>query len=254
MKLIIQIHAIFLLICVLISCGSDKESSSNNQFEEVKVSAPSLENVTFKPISFTNAYPDAILELYSPLENESFEEGKVSFEFNIKNFPFENGIKGFQLKMILNGNDPVGYNMPIFNQEFEKGTYRAVAYLVDENGMALKEYGNYVDRDFTVGGSQPFPESGEPFLALNSPVNDQEFEKGEPVIVDFLLIGGDLEEEGLQVEIAINDKKYTLQKVVPVEINGLPKGFFDLKVTLKEKNGEELKGAFSQVQKEIIIN
>ncbi len=253
MKLIIRFSTVFLFIWFLIACGSDKDSSSTSQDSKIEISKPAEETVKFNTVPITNAYPDAILELYTPLQNESFKEGKVPFEFNIKNFPFEDGVEGFQLKMIINGNDPVGYNMPLFQKDLERGTYRAVAYLVDEEGVALKEYGNYVDRDFTVGESNPFPETGEPSLALNMPVNDQIFLKGEPVLVDFLLIGGDLEEAGLQVEISVNGNQFTLQKVTPVEIKGLSSGSYQLSVALINEKGKELEGVFSKVQKQIEV-
>src|SRR5680860_60735 len=121
--------------------------------------------------------------MYSPLGNENFEAGKIPFEFNIKNFPFEQEPRSFRLRLTINCDNPISYNMPVFQREFEKGTYRAVAYLIDQQGIALKEFGNYVERDFTVAGSKPFPVSDEPYMVVNLPEDGQTYQTGEEVIL-----------------------------------------------------------------------
>src|SRR5690606_36354955 len=139
------------------ACGTDKKETAQEVPDEVPGEAAAVE----APISLEKlektAYPDAIIEMHSPLGNANFDEGKVPFEFNIKNYPFGEGLKNFQLRLTINGNNPISYHMPIFQREFRTGTYKAVAYLIDQEGLALKEFGNYVERDFTVGDSQPFP-------------------------------------------------------------------------------------------------
>ncbi|UCS94273.1 hypothetical protein KZP23_04370 [Echinicola marina] len=253
MKKISPIAIIFIMIFVMVSC----ETKTNKKVEEAPLEQeePIEEESTvkFQYLMQDKAYPDAMLELYSPLENEVFKEGGVPFEFNIKNYPFEEGRNGFQLNMIINGNDPVGYNMPIFKKDLNRGTYKVLAYLVDDEGLALKEYGNYVDRDFVVGESSPFPENEDPVIGLNLPHNGQVFEKDSPVLVDFILVGGDLKEDGMRIKISIFDKEYMVNDLGQVKINGLPVGKHKLELVLIDANDKEIPGIFSKSTKEIIV-
>lgn len=199
------------------------------------------------------AYPDAIIEMYSPLGNENFKEGPVPFEFNIKNYSFPDEPRGFMLRMSVNGDDPVSHNMPIFKQEFKTGTYRAVAYLIDSQGIALKEFGNYVDRDFTVGNSQPFPESDEPYMVINLPENNQVFSSGEEVILDFLLIGGALKEDGLKFTVSVSGQEHEIKELAPLVIHNLAPGDHEVNVTLVRESGEELAGIFSSGKRRVTV-
>ena len=130
------IHVIFGLL--FFSCGEDKKKINESSAAENQVlddAGLPLPNVTFFQYGDSSSYPDAILELYTPLGNQVFKPGKVPFEFNVKNFDLQKSGGESRLFMILNGGDPIGYLAPIFQRELTVGTYRAVAYLVDEEGL-----------------------------------------------------------------------------------------------------------------------
>lgn len=243
---------VLLFIILLVSCEGRRERRSESRVTIEGDEA--AKEVNFYSYDEFQEYPDAILEMYSPLGNQNFESNKVPFEFNIKNYPFAEGGRGFQLKMSINGNDPVGYNMPMFQKELNQGTYRAVAYLVNEEGLALKEFGNYVDRDFTVMGSQPFPASTDPFLVVNMPSNDQVYEEGEEIIVDFLVLDGVPQEDGFEILIKFNQYEYRTNEVIPVRVDELPAGDYDLEIRLVSANGREMEGVFTSSRKRIRIN
>lgn len=242
------------LVFLFHSC-SLKEKKEEKVFE--MTGSDSLE-IEKKEVSFyfyeeEKEYPDAIIEMYAPLSNQKFSPGRIPFEFNIKNYPFGEDLDGFKLNTILNSGDPVGHNSPIFQQELKEGTYRIVAYLVDSQGLALKEFGNYVDREFMVGNTRPFPYSSEPYLALNLPVNGQTYLEGEEVTIDFLVIGGDMLLDNLQVEIKVGDFHYEITEINPVRILNLPKGEHLIQLNLSHQNGKSMEGPFSSAQKTIVI-
>ncbi|EKB49096.1 hypothetical protein [Cecembia lonarensis] len=252
-KSILSIYV--LLVFFAASCGTSREKQG-----ELVVSTDVLDSlvesaseVRFYFYEEKNEYPDAMVEMYSPLGNQKFKPGKVPFEFNIKNYPFDAGLSGFQLKMVLNGNDPVGYNSPIFQKELNQGTYRAVAYLVDEEGLALKEFGNYVDRDFMVGETRAFPYQAEPYVIMNLPHNDQRYAQGEEITVDFLLLGGDMNKDRLNVILEVDSMRYPMEQVSPVRVSGLGPGAYSISLHLVKKDGKELDGPFSSVRRRITI-
>ncbi len=250
MKKVFLIWLVFpLVLFAFASCGTDKKETVNlspdeDAAEKIQVSIELLEKA---------AFPDAVIEMYSPLGNENFDEGKVPFEFNIKNYPFGEGVKNFQLRLTINGNNPISYHMPIFQREFRTGTYKAVAYLIDQEGLALKEFGNYVERDFTVGDSQPFPDSGEPFMILNLPEDDQVYDTEEEIIIDFLLIGGGLKEDRLKFMVGVDGKEHEVTELVPLRVSNLPAGEHEIEVRLVRESGEELEGIFSSAKRTIIV-
>lgn len=252
-----SLGCLLLLAWYLSSCSENKvkinESVHDHPIDPVQKISPT-EKIIFFQFKDSSDHPDAILELFTPLGNQSFRPGKVPFEFNIKNFKLnEGGSDEPQLYLILNGGDPVGFFSPIFQRELAQGTYRAVAFLVDEEGLALKNFGNYVDRDFMVGDSRPFPYSAEPYLAINLPRNKQIFSLGEDVILDYLVLGGDMELDNLKVKFKLNSFDYEADKMLPVRISNLPKGDYQLTINLLRKDNQELVGPFSTVTKSFYV-
>lgn len=247
----------FLFVLILWACSESKvkvnEAVVDAAADSSQVHDPHAK-IAFFQYEDSSAYPDAILELYTPLGNQSFRPGKVPFEFNIKNFSLnEGGADAPQLFLILNGGDPIGFFSPIFQRELSQGTYRAVAYLVDEEGLALKSFGNYVDRDFLVGDSRPFPYSAEPYLALNFPRNQQVVPLGQEVIIDFLVLGGDMDLDNLKVRIELNGISYESNQMLPVRVANLPAGDYQITLNLLRKDNKELEGPFSSVTKSFFV-
>lgn len=238
---------IFLTVC-LMACSpksSKEEVLSETTVEEITPEVPVT--VTVLP---SEGFPDAMLELYRPLGNETFPPGKVPFEFNIKNFPF-----GQQrpLMVSVNGGDPQAYPQAVFSKEFNAGTYRVVAFLTDEKGMALKEFGNFVDRDFLVGQSRPFPAAAEPYLLVNFPRQSQEYTFGEPVVVDFLVVGGDLKLDGLSVEVKVGEFVYNATNADALQLQNLPTGEHMVRIDLVKNDDTALSNIFATASRRVVV-
>lgn len=239
------------------ACSGDKketkETSADSLLEVGPLEAPVLP-VTFLPVEPATSFPDAILELSRPLGNQVFRPGKVPFEFNVKNFALQKSTTTSpNLLMILNGSDPEGFYAPIFQQELTRGTYRTVAFLVDDQGFALKNFGNYIDRDFLVGDSRPFPYSAEPYLAVNLPRNEQILPLGGELLIDFLVLGGDLKLDGLKIKISVNGFSTEVTQLIPLRVINLPKGDYQVRVQLLRIDNKELEGPFSSSTKTVFV-
>ena len=243
------LSALFFFATVCLVACSPKPS------QEEEVASPTDEASTPEvPVTVSvlpsDGFPDAMLELYSPLGNESFSPGKVPFEFNIKNFPFG---KQRPLMISVNGGDPQAYPQAVFSKEFNSGTYRIVAFLIDEKGMALKEYGNFVDRDFLVGQSRPFPAGDEPYLMVNYPRETQEYAFGEPVVVDFLVVGGDLKLDGLRVEVKAGEFVHQATSTDVLQLLNLPVGEHIVQIDLVRNDGTQLSNIFATTSRRILV-
>ena len=252
----IQISVLIVSLWVTSCSSGPKETKESPKAEVATANLPEVPvlPVTFTPIDSLSFFPDAILNLNTPLSNQVFKPGKVPFEFNVKNFSFKtNGATSPRLGMILNGEDPEGYSAPIFQRELARGTYRTVAFLMDQRGLSLKNFGNYLDRDFLVGDSRPFPYSAEPYLAINIPRNEQIIPLGQDLILDFLVLGGDLKLDGLKVKISINTYQTETNQMIPLRVSNLPIGDYQVKVQLLRTTNKELEGPFSTSTKTIYV-
>jgi hypothetical protein len=252
----ILISLLILALGVAACSGEKKETkeSTTDSLTEASVSEAAVLPVTFLPLEPTASFPDAILELSRPLGNQVFKPGKVPFEFNVKNFALQKSASAApNLLMILNGGDPEGYHAPIFQRELTRGTYRTVAFLVDAQGLALKNFGNYIDRDFLVGDSRPFPYSAEPYLAVNLPRNEQILPLGEELLLDFLVLGGDLKLDGLKIKISVNTYVTEVTQLSPLRVANLPKGDYQVNVQLLRVDNKELEGPFSSSTKTVFV-
>jgi hypothetical protein len=128
-----------------------------------------------------------------------------------------------------------------------------VAFLTDENGLALKEFGNFVDRDFLVGQSRPFPAGDEPYLMVNYPRQNQEYAFGDSVVVDFLVVGGDLKLDGLGVEVKVGDFVYKAPSTDAVQLRNLAVGEHFVRIDLVKNDGTELSGIFASASRRVVV-
>lgn len=244
----------YCMLILLGACGTQTSKDENiESTPSTDLSEEPAAVVGFSLVEESIEFPDAILEMYAPLSNQTFSPGRIPFEFNIKNYPFGDMPGHPQLYLITNGADPVGYQSPIFQLEFKEGTYRTIAYLVNSQGLSLKEFGNYIDRDFLVGNSRPFPYSAEPYIALNLPRNKEVFALGQDVMVDFLVVGGDMLLDQLKVIVTVGSQEFELEEVSPFAISNLPKGEHLIQLELRKQNGKTFDGPFSSVQKSVTI-
>ncbi|MCC5936033.1 MAG: hypothetical protein JJU34_02010 [Lunatimonas sp.] len=244
-----------LFLCLLVlSYGMAACSGRVSEEQRTEEGIAEPETVQLVPIVAdpmpTASFPDAMLEMYRPLGNEKFNEGKVGFEFNIKNHPF-----GSQrpIMLAINGSNPEEIPHAVFSKSLSQGTYRAVAYLTDEKGLMLKDFGNYVDRDFMVGDSRSFPAADEPYLVVNLPRDGASIVQGESLIVDFLVVWGDMVADGLEVRVTLDGFEYQTQKQETLELKNLPKGDHVIRLHLLRKDGKELLNAFSSVSRRISV-
>ena len=102
----IQISLLIVSLWVISCSSGPKETKESPAVVEGTSALPEVAPlpVTFLPVDSLTLFPDAILELNTPLSNQVFKPGKVPFEFNIKNFSLKTkGVAAPRLLMILNG-------------------------------------------------------------------------------------------------------------------------------------------------------
>ncbi|EON74982.1 FHA domain containing protein [Lunatimonas lonarensis] len=245
-----SIFPLFIGILFAFCACSGRVSEDRGVYMETEEAAAGYHEGLEVVLQPTSSFPDAMIEMYRPLGNEVFPEGKVEFEFNIKNYPF--GSKR-PFMLAINGTDGEEISYAVFSKNLGKGTYRAVAYLTDEQGLLLKEFGNYVDRDFRVGDSRAFPAADEPYLLLNRPRDGERIPVGEGLVVDFLVVWGDLKADGLEAKLSVGDFEYRTQDQQVIRLTNLAKGEHVVRLDLLRKDGKELSNPFSSVSRRVLV-
>lgn len=197
------------------------------------------------------AMPDAMIDIYSPAGDEDFDSGKVPFSVNIRNYPLG---KERPFMLSLNGAAPKTHAIPSFQLELEKGAYRAVTFLLDEQGFALKEYGNFSVRQFTVGGAEPTGGGLQPSLLLHLPQEQQQYTEGQPILIDFIYLGGDPALDGVAIQVELGNYKHKTQKMTPLFLSEVPKGDYDLSIRLLSmESGQAIPGTFTSMTRSIRV-
>lgn len=253
-----KIH-LFLIFLGFINfaCGSDSQKS-NSKYSTGSSNLPDSPNyggLTFLRYLPVLSSPDAIVEMYSPVDNQAFDEGKILFQFNVKNFPqlLQENQKPY-LFMAINEGNPSGLKSTSFEKKMDVGTFRLVIFLVDENEFVLKDFGNYIARDFRVGDSRLFSYGGEPYLLVNHPREGLEMDMMSQMKLDFLVLGGDMSLDDLKLLVLINDVLVLeTNKMEAFHVSNLPKGNHEIKILLQRGDGKNLKGRFSKVIRSVIV-
>ena len=242
-------------VCLCLFLNGACDSSGNRDSSEV-LSEPGNAEAPLTPAPVFNeitvaGMPDAMIDIYSPTGNEDFGTGKVPFSVNIRNYPLG---KERPFMLSLNGGTPRAHSTPSFSLELKKGSYRAVTFLLDEQGLALKEYGNFSERQFTVGGTEIFTDNPQPSLLLHLPGDQQLYEEGEPVLIDFIYLGGDPEIDGVTIQIELGGVIHRTQKMSTLSLSGLPKGNHELSIRLLEtENDHVVQGDFTSITRSIHV-
>lgn len=248
------------LLCVgsniLSSCETSKETQSDS---------PTINEVRIKPLTSSPDFPDAILDMNFPLDEEKPRDGKVGFSYNVTNFklgtqtghstiPLANSDKGQHIHLILN-NEPYTAH---YNTEFDKGLadghYVALSFLSKSYHESLKSPDAYVLRQFTVGDAKKEPiDLGAPHLFYSRPKGEYRGKDAQHILLDFYLVNTSLEENGNKVKAIINDQEFMIDDWKPYVINGLPEGKNSIKLELVDREGKMIPGPFNKVERTIFV-
>ena len=254
----------FYLVIVLLMIASctHKERVTENVSEE---SQPPVQ-ITLAEVTSPD-FPDAALEMLSPAESGQYEEGKISFEYNVKNYQLgtqtldaevkqcANSAQGQHIHLILNNEPYSAHYTPNFAKELPAGHYVALSFISRSYHESLKHYGAYNLRQFTVGQDEEYEEADltAPHLFYSRPKGTYAGADTEKVLLDFYLINTDLSADGNQVRATINGESFMIDQWAPYFVEGLPMGETTIKLELLDSNGSVIPGPFNSVVRTITL-
>ncbi len=224
---------------VLLSCETRTSRNTENSVE----APPSSDQpaVSIRPYTASSEYPDAMIELIQPTDYEELAAGKLSFQYDVKNFRLDGGN---YITLKLNQDFSYESTKPDLTVPVGQGNYVALSFLCLPNHISLKNYGNYVVRNFQVGKSSgKAKDDTKPMIFYHYP-DGQITRQENGVLLDFYLLNTSLGEDGYKVKIEIADQEFLVEEWVPYLIEGLKNGEHNVTLSLLDKNNKPVNSVF----------
>lgn len=211
-------------------------------------------------------YLDAMLEMNAPGFDARLGKGKVTFEFDVKNFALGKQTLDASSKGIANSGDGQHIHLILNNEpysalyevkhtaELKEGRYTVLAFLSRSYHESVKNPEAYVLRQFTVGSAQGNPiDVTAPHLFYSRPKGEYKGRDTENILLDFYLVNINLSDDGYKVKATINGEDFVITKWTPYLINGLPAGENTIRLELLDAQDKTVASPFNPVERKITV-
>ena len=242
-----------------VACGNDSAKVDENTAAAdttAQVAAPAPSEIKLSPFSSSPEFPKATVKM-------GYEKGK--FSFTTTNYELKQQTPDAPQKMCANSKDGQHVHLiidngpydavyePTFEKAVEDGEHYILAFLGRSYHESVKSKGAGVAIKAAVKGGSIGKNAAvtEPMLFYSRPkgkyVGKAETAK---VMLDFYLANTELSPTGNKVKVMVNgEKEFTLDKWEPVFIEGLPMGDNKVKLTLIDKDGNDVKAPLNPVER-----
>ena len=255
----------FCLVPILINCSERQSTETDATNYENTETTPSQNEVSLSEI-VSPEFPDAMLEMNTPLDGAEYDTGEAVFQFNVKNYTLTaqtldadtkqcaNSGKGQHIHLILNGAPYNALYEPEYKTDLEDGNYVALAFLSRSYHESVKHYGAYALRQFSVGDAPVEAiDLTASHLFYSRPKGEYKGKDTERVLLDFYLVNTDLSPDGNKVRATINGKEFIIDKWAPYFIEGLPLGENSIKLELVDNQENPVEGPYNSVERTISL-
>ena len=247
-NLLISLFVLVVFTQCEIAEKSETKSEVNSAVVEDTVNEEALIVNNIQLFKITQSpYPDAILEMNSPNDNQVLKENeKVKFNFNAVNFPFDNGahvalwLPNEPIKRIAKADCELN---------LKKGNYSVLSFLCDDQELCIKQAEAYALRSFSVGENSKQNLNDSVFAVLNIFSKETSFNP----ILDFYLINTNISKEGNKIKLSIDKNEFQLHNWSAYTINGLTKGKHKIKIELVNNKGIKLNSTYACDSTEIVL-
>ncbi len=248
--------------------GTEQATEGENQTAANETENPLSKNGITLTLSEENAeFPDAMIEMNMPQENDRLQAGPVEFVYNVKNYQLgnqtsdaankmcANSAKGQHIHLILNNQPYSAHYESQFNKDMEPGHYVSLAFLSRSYHMSIKQPDAYVITQFMVGDGEPIEaDLTAPHMFYSRPKGEYVGDDTKKVMLDFYLVNTELSADGNKVRATINGTEFVLDKWAPYFIEGLPMGDNTIKLELIDGEGNPIEGPFNTVERTVKLS
>ena len=234
--------------------------------------AESMESNGIRLTPFTDSpkFPEAQMQLRSPISNATLTTGEVAFNYQITNFvltkmsggphmaEMANSMKGQHIHNIVDNEPYSAHYETAFTKTIPNGQHAVLSFLSRSYHESLKHRGAYDLRIVNVGtspaaGTAPVLNVKAPHLFYSRPKDTYAGADAKRVMLDFYLVNTTLEAGGNRVRATINGTEFMLDRWLPYQMEGLSAGENTVKLELVDGNGTTIPGPYNSVTRTFTV-
>ena len=234
--------------------------------------AESMESngIRLTPFSDSPRFPEAQLQLRSPIANATLASGEVPFNYQVTNFvltkmsggprmaEMANSMKGQHIHNIVDNQPYSAHYETAFTKTIPNGQHVVLSFLSRSYHESLKHRGAYDLRLVNVGtspaaGAAPVLDVKAPTLFYSRPKDSYTGADAKRIMLDFYLVNTTLEPGGNRVRATINGTEFMLDRWLPYMMEGLPAGENTVKLELVNGSGTMIPGPYNSVTRTFTV-
>ena len=269
-----------LTLALLASCESSKpatdvsapaKSPSAAAARRPNMTGESMESngIRLTPFSDSPKFPEAQLQMRTPIANSTVPSGEVAFDYQVTNFlltkmsggphmaQMANSMKGQHIHNIVDNEPYSAHYETRFTKPMADGQHAVLSFLSRSYHESLKHRGAYDLRLVSVGNTKPTPtpllDVRAPNLFYSRPKDTYSGADAKRVMLDFYLVNTTLEPGGNRVRATINGTEFMLEHWLPYMMEGLPAGENTVKLELIDAGGSVLPGPYNSVTRKFTV-
>ena len=268
-----------LTLALLASCETSKPATdvsasagTNAPAGSTSTNAESMESngIRLTPFSDSPKFPEAQVQLRSPIGGATIPSGDVSFNYQITNFQLTkmsggpnmaqiaNSAKGQHIHNIADNEPYTAHYETSFSKPMADGQHAVLSFLSRSYHESLKHRGAYDLRIINVGNATPSAtpiiDVKAPNLFYSRPKDTYAGADARRIMLDFYLVNTTLEPGGNRVRATINGTEFMLDRWLPYQMEGLPAGENTVKLELVDSSGTLIPGTFNSVTRTFTVN
>ena len=268
-----------LTLALLASCESSKPAtdvSAPAKGPSATASRPgatgeSMESngIRLTPFSDSPKFPEAQLQMRTPIANSTVPSGEVAFDYQVTNFlltkmsggphmaEMANSMKGQHIHNIVDNEPYTAHYETRFTKPMNDGQHVVLSFLSRSYHESLKHRGAYDLRIVNVGNTKPAAtpmlDVRAPNLFYSRPKDTYSGADAKRIMLDFYLVNTTLEPGGNRVRATINGTEFMLERWLPYTMEGLPAGENTVKLELIDASGTLLPGPYNSVTRKFTV-
>lgn len=268
-------NILYLMIVVLISScgGNDDENISQAELDKARAIADYnpiiLERNGIKLVEFTDYPPFSDVSAEIAVKNQTIKLGtnKIEFKTQFFNMGEKTAEEGAHSLRLNEGGQYLGVIKPDnslskviqnhFDTEVEAGDNYYLCYLSRSYDLSLKNPNAAFLFKINADQNGAFSETNlsDTVIAVLQPRGEFTYSDNQNILLDFYLINISIGENGNYASISIDGTVFKLTKWTPFLIKGLKVGKHQIKLSVKDKNGNDVKSLMpNQLEQNFVIN
>ena len=225
--------------------------------------------IRLTPFGDSPKFPEAQMQLRTPIGGATVPSGDVAFNYLITNFQLTkmsggphmaemaNSMKGQHIHNIVDNEPYTAHYETTFSKPIPDGQHVVLSFLSRSYHESLKHRGAYDLRIVNVGNTPapatPVIDVKAPNLFYSRPKDTYSGADAKRIMLDFYLVNTTLEPGGNRVRATINGTEFMLDRWMPYQMEGLPAGENTVKLELVDSNGTLIPGPYNSVTRKFTV-